>query len=74
MDVRVELKVLAPGVQHGQDTGLGTQELGIGGQLEHGLGGGPQEQVVDDAGIGQCDRVEGVREREDDMEVRPMYC
>ena len=70
MDVRVELKVLAPGVQHGQHAGLGTQVLGIGGHLEHGLGGGPQEQVVDDPRIGQCDRVEGIREREDEMEVR----
>ena len=66
----MELKVLAPGVQHGQHAGLGTQVLGIGGHLEQGLGGGPQEQVVDDPRIGQCDRVEGIREREDDMEVR----
>lgn len=70
MDMRVELKVLAPGMQHGQGAGLGTQELGVGGQLEHGLGGGPHEQVVDDPRIGQGDRVEGVREREDEMEVR----
>ena len=70
MDVRVELQILAPGVQHRQHAGLGTQVLGIGGHLEQGLGGGPQEQVVDDPRIGQCDRVEGIREREDEMEIR----
>ena len=70
MDMRVELKILTPGVQHSQDTGLGTQELGISGHLEHGLGGGPHEQVVNDPRIGQCNRVESIREREDEMEVQ----
>ena len=72
MDVRVELKILAPGVQHGQDAGLGSPVFRIGGHLEHGLGGGSQEQVVNDPRMGQCDRVEGIRECKDDMEVRPM--
>jgi hypothetical protein len=53
----VEQKVLAPGVQHGQHAGLGTQVFRIRGHLEQRLGGGPQEQVVDDPRIGQCDRV-----------------
>ena len=44
--------------------------IGIGGHLEHGLGGRPQQQVVDDPGIRQCDRVEDIRQREDEVEVR----
>ena len=66
----MKLQGLAPGVQHGQHAGAGTQPIGIGGHLEHGLGGRPQQQVVDNPGIGQRERVEGIREREDEVEVR----
>ena len=70
MDVRVELEGLTPGVQHGQHAGLRTQVIGIGSHLEDGLGGTPQQQVVHNPAIGQRDRVEGIREREDQVEVR----
>jgi hypothetical protein len=70
MDVWVKLKVLAPGVQHSQHACLITQMVGIGGHLEQGLGHRPEEQIVYDPPISQCDRVEGIRECEGDMEVR----
>ena len=46
MRVRVELKVLAPSVEHGQQADLGARVLGIGGQLLQGSRGSSQEQVV----------------------------
>jgi hypothetical protein len=70
MDVWVKLKVSAPGVQHSQHACLSTQMVGIGGHLEQGLGHRPEEQIIYDPPISQCDRVEGIRECEDDMEVR----
>ena len=66
----MELKVLTPGVQHSQNACLSTQMVGIGSHLEQGLGGRPEQEVVDDPRISQCDRVEGIRECEHDMEVR----
>ena len=70
MDVRVELKGLAPGVQHGQHAGAGAEVLGVRGHFEHRLGGAAEQQVVDHPGIAQGDRVEGIRQREDQVEVR----
>ena len=37
----------APGVQHGGDADAGAEVLGIGGDGEHGLGGGLEQQIVD---------------------------
>jgi hypothetical protein len=70
MHVRVKVKILPPGVQHGQSADLCTQVLGIGGPLEQRLGGGSEQEVIDNPGVRQRDRVEHVWEREDDMEVR----
>ncbi len=66
----MKLKVLTPGVQHGQHARLSTQMVGIGGHLKQGLGGRPKQEVVDDPRMSQCDRVEGIRECKNDMEVR----
>ena len=41
------LEVLAPGVEDGQQADLGPEVLGIGGELQQGLGGGPEQQAVD---------------------------
>ena len=69
MDVGMMLEVLAPGVEDGQEADLGPEVLGIGGDLLQGLGGGPEEQAVDDAGVLQGDRAERRREGEDEVEV-----
>ena len=53
----------------GQEADLGPEVLGIGGDLPQGLGGGPEQQAVDDAWVLQGDRVERRREGEDDVEV-----
>ena len=70
VDVRVELQGLSPGVQHSDQAGVGAKVVGIGGHLEHGCSGGAEQQAIDDPGIGQGDRAQDIRQREDEMEVR----
>ena len=48
MQMRMMKQVLAPGVQHGEEADLGAQVLGIGGDGAQGLGGGAEEQAVDE--------------------------
>ena len=62
MDMIVELS--APGVQHGQDTGLGTQPLGIGGKGQQGFRSASEQQAKRLFGIGLDEGVENVGERE----------
>jgi hypothetical protein len=45
--MRVMQQVLAPGVQDGDETDLGTQVLRVGGDGAQGLGGGMEQDVVD---------------------------
>jgi hypothetical protein len=42
MHMGMVLKVLAPGVQDGQETDLGSEVLGIGGDLPDRFGGGSE--------------------------------
>ena len=46
--MRVLLEGLSPGVEHTQDTDLGAEMLGIGGDLHQGRGAGAKQKVVDD--------------------------
>ena len=48
MQMRMMKQVLAPGVQHGEEADLGAQVLGIGSDGAQGLGGGAEEQAVDE--------------------------
>ena len=70
MDVRMQLQVLPPGMQYRQHADLGAQVLRVRGHLDQGLRGGPHQQAVDFTRVGQGDRVQRPREREDDVEVR----
>ena len=45
--MRVLLQLLIPGVQHAEETDLGTQMSGIARHFEQGCGAGVKEQVVD---------------------------
>ncbi len=40
------MKVLSPGMQHRQKTDPGTEVLGVGGDLQQGLGRGPEQEAV----------------------------
>ena len=59
----------APGVQHRRDGDPGSQMLGVGGDREHGLGRGLEQQVVDHRLVLVGDVADRRRQREDDVEV-----
>jgi hypothetical protein len=46
MEVRMMVKVLSPGMQHGQKADAGAQMFWIGGNLQQGLGGGLEQEAV----------------------------
>jgi len=48
MDVRVELKLLIPGVQHTEEADFGPQMSGIAGDFEKRFRTGSEQQIVDD--------------------------
>ena len=47
MDVGMKQEILAPGVQDGEESDLGSKMLGIGGHLGKRLGNGAEQQVVE---------------------------
>lgn len=69
MQMRIMKQVLAPGVQHGEQADLGAQVLGIGGDDAQGLGGGAEEQAVDECLVLLGNGGNGLRQREDDVKV-----
>jgi hypothetical protein len=58
MHVGVMLEVLTPGVEHGEEPDLGAEVLGVGSDPLQGLGGGLEQEAVDDARVLQGDRAE----------------
>ena len=59
----------APAVEHGGGADAGAEVLGIGGDREQRLGGGAEQQVVDDRLVLVGDRGDLGRQREDDVEI-----
>ena len=62
-------QVLPPGVQEGRDADVRPQSFAVGGQREQGLRSRVKEQVVQPTGMVQHQRMQGRRQREDDVEV-----
>ena len=46
MEVRMSVKVLSPGMEHCQKAGVDAQVLGVGSNLQQGLGRSPEEDTV----------------------------
>ena len=65
----MQTEVLAPGVQDGHEADLCSKVFGIGGHLQQRLGDRVEQHAVDDALVGQRQRVERVGQCEDDVEV-----
>jgi hypothetical protein len=70
MEMRMEQQVLTPTVQHGQEPDVCAEMLGVGGDLEQGLGSGVEQQVVEDLLIDQGQLREMMRHSEDDVDIR----
>ena len=68
--MRVLEEVLPPGVQHGHQPDLGAEMPGIGSDDAQRLGGGREQDAVDDGLIVERDLSDRRRHREDDVEVR----
>ena len=67
--MRVQSQVLSPGVQDAEEADLGSEVLGVGGNLKHGLSGGAEEQIVEQPWIALTERVQLVGQGKDDVEV-----
>ena len=59
----------SPGVQHGSEPDAGAEVLGVGGDGDQGLGGGFEQQVIDDGLVLKGDVGDRPRQREDDVEI-----
>src|ERR1051326_6114030 len=60
---------LPPGVEHAEETDLGTKVLRIGGDLQQGCGAGVEQEVVDDLLVLQRQPGQLVGDGKDDMNV-----
>ena len=69
MHVRVKQQVLPPGVQNAEEADGGSQVFGISRDLQQGVGAGLEQQTVDLLLVLQGERVQLMRQREDDVEV-----
>ena len=64
------MQVLAPGVEHGDETDLGAEMLRVGGDRAQRLGRRAEQDGVDRLLVLEGDLGDRRRQREDDMEVR----
>ena len=64
------MQVLSPGVQDGDQPDLGAEMPGIGSDDAQRLGGGGEQDAIDDGLIVESDLGDRRRHREDDVEVR----
>ena len=69
VEMRMQAQVLSPGVQDAEEADSGSEMLGIGCDFEHGLSGGAEEQIVEQARMSLTEWVQGVRQSEYDVEV-----
>jgi hypothetical protein len=65
----MQAQVLSPGVQDAEEADPGSEMPGIGCNFKHGLGGGAEEQIVEQARMSLTERIERVRQSKDEVEV-----
>ena len=69
VDMDVLIEILSPGVQHHGDTDFAADPARIAAELEQGLRGGFEQQVVDESGVALGDRIEVMRQCENEVPV-----
>jgi hypothetical protein len=69
VDVRMVLEVLSPGMEHAEQTDVGTQMLRVASDFEQRGSTGTEEQIVEQPLVLQHKRGQLMRQSEDDMEV-----
>src|ERR1035441_8332546 len=63
------LQSLIPGMEHAEETDLGTQMTRIAGDLQQSCSTGVKQQVIDQSLVLQCQRSQFPRQGEDDVHV-----
>ena len=69
MDMRMDLQILSPGVQHAEESDLRAQMFGIGGNLQQRRGAGAEQKVIDDLLVLQSQPCQFVRDGKNHMHV-----
>jgi hypothetical protein len=69
MQVGVESEFLGPCVQDGGKPWLGTETVPTLGQFDERFGGGLEEKMIEDLTVFEDERVEFMRQGDDDVEV-----
>ena len=70
VDVHVLGEGLAPGVEDGGDAEVTAEMARVAAEAQEGGGGGVEQETVEELGVALGERVEGVGQGEDDVEVR----
>ena len=70
VDVWMVLHGLSPGMEHAEKADSGTEAIRIAGDFNEGLCAGPEQEIVNDLLVLQCQGTEFVRQGEDNMRVR----
>src|ERR1039457_596630 len=70
VDMGMMLEVLTPGMEHAEESDVGTEVLGIASQFEHRCGAGAVKQIVEQPLVLEDKGGQFVRQSEDDVEVR----
>ena len=68
--MRVLLQLLVPGVEYAEEPDVGAESLWIASDFDEGFCTGPEQKVVNDLLVLQCQWSEFMRQREDDMRIR----
>ena len=67
--MRVETEHLVPGVENSQHTDASSEQAWVAGHLAKSLGGGPEQQLVEDARIRQSHRIQLADDGKGDVAV-----
>lgn len=69
VDVGMMGEVLRPGMEDGSEADLGAEMARIGRDVEKGLGGSTEQEIVEALGIPKEERAQGIRKGEDHVEM-----
>ena len=68
--MRMQSQVLSPRMQNGEEADFSSEVPWVGGNFEHGLSAGAEEQIVEQPWITLTQRVQLMGQGKDDVEVR----
>ena len=69
VNVRMVRQVLAPGVEHGQETDVRAEVPGVGGDLQQSFRYGAEQNAIQDPPVLESQGCQQMRQREDHMEI-----